>query len=312
MAEPTIAVVGDVGVDEYLYCSVNRLNPEAPIPLLDRQQSTKSLAMAGLVACMVKALGAIPRLVCLGDHIRPFVETAGLSTDYIVPWKGRLIRKRRYMASAAGRPHQPVLRVDDEQLESLDEETKLSIIRSCDLAIDGADAVVVSDYGKGLCHESVLWNVMRMAKLRGVPVLVDPFRGCDSWQRYTGATVIKANRGEAAAAGFVWDGGHRTRSVEHVVVTLDGDGYVLCNQSGEKFRAAAVKHSVLDVVGAGDQFIAAMAVALAGGFGDGNRAVERACILGNVAAGLQVSRSGCVPVTRAELLDGPDGGPNAG
>lgn len=306
---PTIVVAGDICLDSYIFCSVDRLNPEAPIPLLNRERSVKSLGMGGLVANMVKALGATPRLVCLGDHICVFMDAAGLSTEYVVPWQGRMIRKTRYMASAAGRPHQPVLRVDDEVIDPIDDETRTSVIMACERAMDGADAVVLSDYGKGILHESVISNVMRMASLRKIPVLVDPARNLDSWRRYEGAMVIKANRHEAGAAGFGWhkgapeDTGMPAAYIgewfsDYVVVTLDGEGYVLADRyrCAEIHHPAAPVHTVADVVGCGDQYLATMAVAIANG-----ATVASACRLGNLAAGIQVGRSGCDPVTRCEL-----------
>lgn len=310
--EKRIVVVGDVGLDSFVFGSVDRLNPEAPIPLLNRQRSVKGLAMAGLVANMVKALGAVPRLVCLGGHIRAFMANAGLDTDYVVPWNGRMITKTRYMASAAGRPHQPILRVDDEVIEPIDRETAHLVVERFQEALDGAAAVVVSDYGKGLLDDWLTQNIVSRAAKIGVPVLVDPARDCGSWRKYSGTTVIKANRHEAAAAGFTWQASqayttdslprvrraHSDDFSEWVVVTLDGEGCLLVNRDSEIHYAATAVHMVADVVGAGDQFIAAMAVAIANGAD-----VASSCRLGNIAAAIQVGRSGCVPVSRGDLSE---------
>lgn len=316
MTHPLIAVIGDTCVDEYVFCSVDRLNPEGPVPLLSRQKSVKSLGMAGNVAVMVAALGARPMLVCTGGEARVHAVSAGLSIDWIVPSKRRMIRKTRYMAASAGRTYHQMLRVDDEVIPSQrDEALEGAIKGSARDAISKCHVAILSDYGKGTIPAEIAKWVCDEAHAVGVPVIVDPCRSCNDWSRYRNATVIKANRYEATAAGFAWRSRPTSgcRSVtepahngdwesSHVVVTLDKDGFVLATPQCEISYGPSSVRSVSDVVGCGDQFAAAMAVAIAGGFGDDRRSIERACLIGNIAAGLQVGRCGCVPVDFHDLF----------
>jgi D-beta-D-heptose 7-phosphate kinase/D-beta-D-heptose 1-phosphate adenosyltransferase len=257
------------------------------------------LGGAGAVAAMCRALGAEVTLLGIGgeddagDQVRELLRGSGIRSRLIDDGRPTTL-KERIVGVASGRHFQQLARIDREACQPLTHAVcRESVIPR--IAAADFDIVLVSDYAKGVCTPAVL------ASLRscGRPVIADPCRGGD-WRKYRRCAALVPNRVEA---GFESGDDHgeaacaiaRRLGLAAVVVKLDEEGCVLAERGvTEHFPTRA--REVHDVCGAGDQFLAVLGVARAGG-ADWREAVERA----NVAAGLQVERRGCVPVTTEEL-----------
>ncbi len=287
-----VTVVGDVMLDRYVYGDVDRISPEAPIPVLRIRRESAMLGGAGNVARNLAALGAKPRLVgVIGD------DAAGREIETLCGRDGiecRLVRepgrettlKTRYVSGS-----QQLLRADSETTAKTRATDALVAA-----AKDGAEAIVFSDYGKGVLTAEVAAALRRAAS---APVIVDP-KGTD-WSRYAGAALVTPNKKELTEAshGAIADdttlvaaarelmGRHK---IGQILVTRGAEGMTLVATQGETHLPAEARE-VFDVSGAGDTVIAVVAAGIAAGI-----AAEDAARLANVAAGIVVGRSGTAVV----------------
>jgi rfaE bifunctional protein kinase chain/domain/rfaE bifunctional protein nucleotidyltransferase chain/domain len=220
--------------------------------------------------------------------------------------------KERLLGQTAGRHGQQMLRVDRESCDPLSVETEERLRVATLAALDDVQAVLISDYGKGVCTPKLLSAVIGAARKKRLPVLVDPRRGAD-YRHYRWATVIKPNRREAAEAT-----GREIRCLAEAfaagkelcarwgfraaVITLDADGLVLVTADGLQQHFGARDHEVADVTGAGDTVLAMLGAALSGG-GD----LPDACRLAVAAATLQVERLGVSPLSWREVVEETEG-----
>jgi D-beta-D-heptose 7-phosphate kinase / D-beta-D-heptose 1-phosphate adenosyltransferase len=315
-----VFILGDVMLDRYVYGYVERISPEAPIPVLHHQSEKAMLGGAANVARNVVALGGEALLVgALGaDADGDLVAGPLIAADRI---EGRFIRapghptttKVRYVSGG-----QQIMRLDIErrlQLGALDIEA------ICGWLIEAADsvsAVVLSDYAKGVLAPALISRVVDIARARRIPVVVDP-KSRDV-ARYAGATVLTPNASEAAMiAGVecVEDAHaetaakilHERAKVEAIVLTRGAQGMTVYDP-GEPEGAVAhlptAAPEVFDVSGAGDTVVAALALALAAG-----ASVTTAARIGNAAAGIAVGKRGTA-VVHARELSAALGGVKAG
>jgi D-beta-D-heptose 7-phosphate kinase / D-beta-D-heptose 1-phosphate adenosyltransferase len=206
----------------------------------------------------------------------------------------------------AGRHGQQILRVDRESRERVSEQVEAKLLAAALAALGHVRAVLISDYGKGVCTSELLAAVICAARERHLLVLVDPRRGAD-YDNYRGATLIKPNRHEAGQAtnreiGTIDEAFAAGRELcvrcdcHAAVITLDADGIVLVTRDGVERHFATRDRQVADVTGAGDTVLAVLGVSLAAGID-----LEHACELANAAAGLQVERVGVSSVTWDEI-----------
>lgn len=314
LGTPTVVVVGDAMLDRYVFGESSRISPEAPIPVVRVVRDEERAGGAGSVAMNVRALGANVRMVAYqgtdeaGTALRRLLESAGIDATALVPVAGRpTTQKTRVLAE--GRSHrnrQQLVRVDREDPSVYDAESEARLLAAFEKVLPGADAIVVSDYAKGVVSARVARYVIDRARDCGVPVLVDP-KGTD-YARYRGATVVTPNRHEAAQATGIeprdeastFAAGRRLldlAGVESAVVTLDKDGMALVTRAGHEEVVPTTPREVYDVTGAGDVVIATLGIAL----GDG-LSLPDAVRLANVAAGVEVGKVGAVPITREEVL----------
>jgi D-beta-D-heptose 7-phosphate kinase/D-beta-D-heptose 1-phosphate adenosyltransferase len=315
-----VFILGDVMLDRYVYGYVERISPEAPIPVLHHQSEKAMLGGAANVARNVVALGGEALLVgAVGDDADgDLVAGPLIAADRI---EGRFVRasghptttKVRYVSGG-----QQIMRLDMErrfQLGALDIEA------ICGWLIEAADrvsAVVLSDYAKGVLAPALISRVVDIARARGIPVVVDP-KSRDV-ARYAGATVLTPNASEAAmitgvecaedahaetAARIL----HERAKVEAIVLTRGAQGMTVYDP-GEPEGAVAhlptAAPEVFDVSGAGDTVVAALALALAAG-----ASVTSAARIGNAAAGIAVGKRGTA-VVHARELSAALGGAKAG
>lgn len=301
-----VAVIGDMMLDVYLSGTIERISPEAPVPVVRARDQHHVPGGAANVAANVLAFGAHVDVVGIigtdGEDLIGALEQRGYADQegLIVDSSRRTIRKQRIMAG------QQVVRVDFEDLHSLapDIEHKL-IARAC-AAAEAADVVILSDYGKGALTDAVLQAVIARAESLGKPVIVDPKRR--DLSAYRGATIITPNRGElVAATGLPCETDDEAQRAVANVQAICG-GAVLLTRSekgmsyfpvaGEVLHFPARAREVFDVSGAGDTVVAALAVMLACGV-----AVDLAIRFANDAAGLVVSKAGTATVTFDEVMD---------
>ncbi len=302
-----VLVVGDIILDRYLWGRATRVSPEAPVLVVDIDKEELRLGGAANVAHNVRALGASPILVgVVGEDAAAGDVERLLAGRGVEPAPG-IIRdagRRTTLKTRIIAHNQQVLRADEETREALAAGTRGEIWTRVARALDQADAVLVSDYGKGVVTPELLSSLLPELKRRRVPSAVDPKE--ESFHRYTGIDVITPNAAEAAAA---W--GKRFRSeadlieagfglrerltAGSVLITRGEEGMSLFSAEGHThFPTRARK--VYDVTGAGDTVVATIATALAA-----RATLPEACVLANHAAGLVVAQLGTAAATGAEL-----------
>ena len=304
---PRVAVLGDVMLDEYLSGSVERISPEAPIPVVACTSHRVSPGGAANVAANLATLGAEAAIIAIAGEdeaaaqLRGALGDMGIDATHLLAIPGRPTTRKLRVVSAG----QQIVRVDFEETGALASADIALIGRAVDFALSGCDVLVVSDYNKGACHPEVLRHAIAAARKRGIPVLCDP-KGRD-YAKYAGASIITPNRreaGEAAGHELVSDASveaaaHALRTkldLEACLVTLGPDGMLLVEKEGGR-KAEAFTQAVADVTGAGDSMIAALAIALASG-----RSYWEAALFANAVAAVAVSRHGSVAVPLAEVV----------
>jgi len=307
LKEPRVLVVGDVILDRYVFGEVKRISPEAPIPVLNVDQEELRLGGAGNVAANLRAMNAVVSITGVvgsdswGEDLRSLLEEAGVDVTGLVTDETRpTVRKSRLLSGV-----QQILRVDWEESASVEGEAASAIQAHAASLLERVDAVVLSDYGKGVLTKAMCAHLLALARERGLPVVVDPMG--DDYSKYRGATLVSPNRSEAEVAlGCVLadddalSKGAQALSeengIENVVITLGAGGILYRAADGSEGRVATKARAVYDVTGAGDTVVAQLALHLGAGAELGD-AVQ----LANEAAGVVVGRLGAATITREEL-----------
>jgi len=297
----TIACVGDLMLDRYVYGEVSRISPEAPIPVLRARRTVAMPGGVGNVARNVAALGATARLGGVAGEDGPGAELASLVAaegrieDFIARTAaGGTIVKTRYVSSG-------------QQLMRLDEEEPVVGAFERDDVFSDTSAILLSDYAKGVVTERLIRSALWQAQNAGVPVIVDP-KGRD-FARYGAVDVIKPNASElAGATGLPVETDAEVEaalaalleatSAKAIVVTRAGKGMSLMRRGGPVRHFPGRAREVFDVSGAGDTGLAALGLALGAG-----ASLEQAVQLAILASGVVVGKSGTAVVTPAELIE---------
>ena len=302
-----VLVVGDSALDAYVAGEVERISPEAPVPVLAVEREEFLLGGAANVAKCLVALGARPTLCTVvgedadGELFRNEAESLGIpKSGILVDRSRRTTRKTRIVAR-----QQQVIRLDRETVAPLSPALEKRLCSAAARAVKRADAVVLSDYSKGVLSAAVCRAVFAAAGAR--PVLVDPKNL--PWKAFSGATVLKPNLRAAetfahtsiedeVSAGRVAARIAEEVGVAHVLLTRGADGMVLASRgSGVTLGISARARELADVTGAGDVVAAAVSLALAAG-----AELSEAAWLANVAAGVKVGKFGAATVTGQEIL----------
>jgi D-beta-D-heptose 7-phosphate kinase/D-beta-D-heptose 1-phosphate adenosyltransferase len=302
-----IAVVGDLMLDRFIWGSVRRISPEAPVPVVEVDRESQHLGGAGNVVANVVALGAQawPFGVVGDDANADLLELelrrAGIDVSGIVRDGSRpTTTKTRIVAH-----NQQVVRADRERRHEISSEVEDAVARAFAARLDEADAVVVSDYDKGLLAGGLLARVLERAAVRGVSVCLDP--KVQRFARYRPVTIITPNHHEAEAATGMPAATDSeieacARRIQEmlggpaVLVTRGEAGMTLVDAAGEVAHVPTTAREVYDVTGAGDTVIATLALALATGATTGEGAA-----LANFAAGVVVGKIGTATATGEEL-----------
>jgi D-glycero-beta-D-manno-heptose-7-phosphate kinase len=296
-----VLVVGDAMLDRYWFGAVERISPEAPVPVVLVQREEERLGGAANVALNVRRLGAQATLLTvMGDDEPARAVVRLLEQQGVRRVLGQDPALRTTIKLRVVGRSQQLLRVDFENRP--DHELLAQMLGDFERVLPEHDAVLFSDYGKGgLTH---IARMIELARGAGKPVLVDP-KGRD-FARYAGASVITPNRGELSLAMGPWDNdeqlaglAQRMRNemrIDNLLLTRSEEGMSLFDAQGA-LHVPAQAQQVFDVTGAGDTVIATMAAMLAAGLSP-----REAVPIANRAAGIVVSRFGTASVTYEELF----------
>jgi len=293
-------------LDVYLGGSVDRISPEAPVPVVRVQSEVAAPGGAANVAMGVAALGGDCRLVAaVGDDdaaaiLADRLETAGVTAADLVTVPDRpTTKKTRILAR-----HQQILRVDREDPAPMAEDAYRRLANRAQEAIEWADALVIEDYDKGVVTGTLSRDLLAGARARGIPSVVDP--KLRHFFEFPGATIFKPNARELAAAlGLEKEPRDEATLLplldrlecDCLLLTLGEEGMLLVEPSAETRLLPPETREVFDVTGAGDTVTSVLAVCLLAG-----ASVSQAAYLANLAAGIEVTRLGAVPVTTADLV----------
>ncbi|NBX73564.1 MAG: D-glycero-beta-D-manno-heptose-7-phosphate kinase [Alphaproteobacteria bacterium] len=305
-----VLVLGDVMLDRFIYGAVDRISPEAPIPVFKIQREQMVLGGAGNVVRNICALGGQADLIGVLGQDQAGYDCSKLLSD--VPDAVSLMltlperpttRKTRYISSG-----QQMLRTDQETTEALTRDDEEQILSRAATALNDVDVVIVSDYAKGVCSPRIVAETIRMAREKNKPVLVDP-KGRD-YTRYRGATMLTPNRKElqeathADAIKTVIDAEMAARvlltayNIDYVLAKMGGDGICLVPRDGKATHVRASTREVFDVTGAGDTVVATMALAMAA-----KLSLHDATALANTAGSLVVGKLGTATITLDEMAN---------
>lgn len=309
IAKTSVLVIGDIMLDRFVYGRVDRISPESPVPVLTITRQTRMLGGAGNTLSNLAHLGCDAKILSLigedddGMEIQNLIAELGLETDgIIVSAEKPTIVKTRYLAG-----HQQLLRADFEQIHALGTETERRLIETCASMIKDVQAVILSDYGKGLLSNSVIRSIIDQAREYNIPVIVDP-KGRD-YSKYKGATAVTPNKKELSEATGVLNlnTDHdivsasrnllQSSGISYVVATRSKDGMSVISKDDLAHIRSAANIEVFDVSGAGDTVIATLAACMAAG-----APITKAAAIANLAGSIVVTKVGTAPILSEELI----------
>jgi D-beta-D-heptose 7-phosphate kinase / D-beta-D-heptose 1-phosphate adenosyltransferase len=307
LKQTQILCVGDLMLDHYIYGRVERISPEAPVPVIHIEREERTLGGAGNVLRNLHALGVSTCFVSVtgtdtaGREVARMVAGLGGAEAHVLAERGRTTTlKTRYVAGT-----QQLLRADQEHAAPLPAELRADLVKIVGDALPHYKVTILSDYAKGVLSGGTALEIVAAAKATGSIVVVDP-KGHD-YGIYRGADVLKPNRPELADATKLPVGTHdevvkaaRALIAAHgfgaLLVSCGKDGMLVVESEGEPLKLAAEAREVFDVSGAGDTVVAVLAAALGAGASLGD-----AARLANAAAGIVVGKVGTAVVESTEL-----------
>jgi rfaE bifunctional protein kinase chain/domain len=310
MKKMRVLVVGDVGIDRYTTGLVERVSPEAPVPIVLVTSEVHKMGLAANVTDNVHALGAKSDLIGVigkdrfaGDF-KDLLKTVHASTRGLVEdSERRTIVKERIVSD-----RQQVVRVDYETLAPVSAKIEKEILKRVQTLLKQSDILILQDYAKGMLSPELVKKVFSAAKKARVPVAVDP-NAKSPLALYVGATFLTPNTREAEKlAGIditdekslkrVGEKILKMTKAKHVVITLGKDGMAVFNRGQKQVQMIPTfAREVYDVSGAGDTVISIMALAYAA-----EGSIEESAILGNLGAGVVVGKRGTATVNHEEIL----------
>ena len=307
-----ILVIGDVILDSYIFGDVSRISPEAPVPVVEVKEESFRLGGAANTVANIRSLGGQVDIVSVigrdenGSRLRKMLQEIGANVEGLL-CDGRrpTIIKTRVIAR-----HQQMVRIDREIKDKVDGELKEEIISIAESTLPKVDAVICSDYDKGVLSKDVLEVVLAHAKEQDIPVVVDP--KMQNFWHYKGATLITPNVKEASAAygkditddASLLDAGKTLLGrleLSALLITRGEHGMSLFETVGGQIKVThipTVAREVFDVTGAGDTVVAVSTLALAAG-----ASMLDAAKIANCAAGIVVGKVGTASVTVEELRE---------
>jgi rfaE bifunctional protein kinase chain/domain len=305
-----VLVIGDVMIDSYLWGKVERISPEAPVPILNVQKRETRLGGAANVALNIQALGAKPVLCSVigndldGNNLLKLLEENDLSKEGIVLSEERITTIKHRVIS--GSHH--MLRVDQETDKEITGNEKKKLIEKIDSLLKDADVVIFEDYDKGVLNEEVISIVIAKAKEKNIPTVVDPKKR--NFLHYKGASLFKPNKKEMKEGLKIDSDLNDLKDIEKsvqllkeqmlleaVLITLSENGVYIQSEK-EKIHLPAHIRKISDVSGAGDTVVSTAALCLALGLSS-----KLIAALSNLSGGLVCEQVGVVPIVKGKLLE---------
>src|SRR5437667_960454 len=305
-AANTIVIVGDVMLDEFIWGKVQRISPEAPVPVVEVLDETYHMGGSANVAANIRGLEGTPipigvlSRVSAADRVLDLLRQSGIEVSGLVRDDRPTTLKTRIIAQ-----NQQVVRTDRESRKALSPQVNADLASAFLRHLPQAKAVIVSDYDKGVVNRELLSAILPNARSAGVPVFLDP--KVPHADYYRPITLITPNQREAELLTGtaiedergLEDAGRKLLEkfeCEYALITRGEEGMSLFSGSGSRHLPTFARE-VFDVTGAGDTVIATLALARAGG-----ATMEESAILANHAAGIVVGKVGTATVSRSELL----------
>ncbi|MBI1221644.1 MAG: D-glycero-beta-D-manno-heptose-7-phosphate kinase [Bacteroidetes bacterium] len=303
-------VIGDLMIDSYLFGKVDRISPEAPVPVVQLDRREFRLGGAANVALNLRALGA---KVCIasvigkddmGDKLSVLLRSEGIETEGLIQSSDR---KTTVKHRVIGNNHQ-MLRVDDEDLHDLNTKESTRLLKAVEREMDSCQVIIFEDYDKGVLNSSLIQSIIRMANKKGKPSVVDPKKR--NFLAYKGASLFKPNLKEIQE-GLKLESGLKTNEEvmnaiallkdilesEKIMVTLSERGVIISDRNHWEHLPAHVRN-ISDVSGAGDTVVSVAALCLAL-----NLPMRDIAFLANLAGGLVCEKVGVVPIEKTKLLE---------
>ncbi len=304
-SRPNILVVGDLMIDHYLWGACERISPEAPVQVVEVEREEYLMGGAGNVINNLLSLGADVGVSSVigddesGEFIKERLRQKGVRQEGLIVEAGRKTTKKSRVIAL----HQQIVRVDKENREDISAASQEAIYTKIAESIDTYDALLLSDYGKGVLTPALTQRIIALANGRGKLILVDP-KGSD-YSKYRGATLITPNRKEASTATGIslhsdarlYEAGMKLKNdleLTYAIITLSEDGMAIFTDDMQKIPTVAKE--VYDVTGAGDTVLASLGFALSSG-----KDIFWAAHFANSAAAVAVGKVGSATVTLSEI-----------
>jgi D-beta-D-heptose 7-phosphate kinase/D-beta-D-heptose 1-phosphate adenosyltransferase len=304
-SKASVLVIGDIMLDKYYIGEVNRISPEAPVPVVNVINESKTLGGAGNVSNNISELKAYSYIIGYAgkdinkDYITQMLEEKNI--DYfLLELDIPTIAKIRIIGG-----NQQIVRVDFEKIKLLTKKEKKQIKRHILSIIDKFKCIVISDYGKGMIDQDISKFIIDESNKRNIPIVVDP-KG-DNWNKYKNATIITPNVKELSDVikkkinnkdeeiEYYGSKIRKKYNLQFLLVTRSEKGMTLISEE-EIYHIKSEAKDVYDVSGAGDTVVATLATALSS-----NIDILNAVKLANIAAGIVVTKLGTAPITFEEL-----------
>jgi len=304
---PKLLVIGDLMIDHYLWGSCERISPEAPVQVVNVKSESAVLGGAGNVINNLSALGAQVDVISviggceISDELKDLLKNINVDAQYLTTQKDRITSKKSRIIAA----QQQVVRYDRESTDEISGKSQKIILASFEKIVANYDAVLLSDYGKGVLTTELTQSLIAIANKNNKKVLVDP-KGLD-YSKYKGAYLLTPNKKEASEATQVniKDEASLTKAITQLKVQCDLDvSLITLSEQGvaifdDKLRThPTVAREVFDVTGAGDTVLASLGFALACEY-----EIDDAVEFSNLAAGVVVGKIGSATATLNEIIE---------
>jgi D-beta-D-heptose 7-phosphate kinase / D-beta-D-heptose 1-phosphate adenosyltransferase len=304
---PKLLVIGDLMIDHYLWGTCERISPEAPVQVINVGDESMSLGGAGNVVNNLNALGAQVDVISVigncetSENLKALLANIKVNTKYLVTQNKRITSKKTRIISS----QQQVVRYDHENTDEISDESQKSILSSFKKLVSSYDAVLLSDYGKGVLTVELTQSLIDIANNKNKKVLVDP-KGLD-YSKYKGSYLLTPNKKEAIEATKIniKDNTSLIKAITKLktefnlgvsIITLSEEGVAIYD---DKLRVhPTVSREVFDVTGAGDTVLASLGFAMACGY-----KIDAAVEFANLAAGVVVGKIGSTIATLNEIIE---------
>ncbi|NGX63892.1 MAG: Bifunctional protein HldE [Candidatus Anoxychlamydiales bacterium] len=299
-----ILVIGDFMLDRYTYGEINRISPEAPVSILKVIDQDFKPGGAGNVALNLLSLGSDVTLIGRigkdddGAVLKKLLKDKGANVDYLVTQKDyKTSVKNRFIAES-----QQLLRVDFEKLLDISKSLEDEILEILPSLLKTVKVVAISDYGKGFLSKKLIKTIIKKAKEKDIPTIIDP-KGSD-FKKYKSATILKPNLKEAYVAANLQESEPLDKAaqlllkktkVDHLLITRSKDGISLFSKN-ERQDFKARSKEVKDVTGAGDTVLAMLCICIAN-----NLSLDNSCALCNIAASIAIEHIGCAQINLSDF-----------